>query len=40
MEILGIVRMLEVNNFFDRLSSRPDTAAKDQGEIVNRNYPN
>ena len=38
MEILGIVRILELNNFFDRLSSRPDTAEKNQGEIVNRNY--
>ena len=38
MEILGIVRILELNTFFDRLSSRPDTAEKNQGEMVNRNY--
>ena len=28
MEILGIVRILELNNLFDRLNSRPDTAEK------------
>ena len=31
MEILGIVRILELNNLFDRLNSRPDTAEKNQG---------
>lgn len=42
MEILGIVRILELNNLFDRLNSRPDTAEKNQGrqsiEIIQQKY--